>query len=90
LCIGGRCCKAQTGQRAQSPKGKAAWFTERTGAPFVLEAVTEYDVRNPEVDLITAVIFLGHSRLDTMARYSQPSAEDLVEAAEQLGRGLDE
>lgn len=28
--------------------------------------------------------FLGHSRLETTARYSQPSEEDLAEAAERL------
>jgi len=42
-------------------------------------------VRDPEVDLVTAATFLGHSRLDTTARYSQPSAEDLEEAANRLG-----
>jgi site-specific recombinase XerD len=42
-------------------------------------------VRDPEVDLVTAATFLGHSRLDTTARYSQPSAEDLEEAARRLG-----
>ena len=42
-------------------------------------------VRNPEVDLVTAATFLGHSRLDTTARYARPSAEDLAEAAESLG-----
>jgi site-specific recombinase XerD len=42
-------------------------------------------VRAPEVDLGTATTFLGHGRLDTTARYSQPSAEDLEEAAKQLG-----
>ena len=38
-------------------------------------------VRNPNVDLVTAAAFLGHSRLDTTARYSQPNAEDLEKAA---------
>ena len=42
-------------------------------------------VRDPEVDLVTAATFLGHSRLDTTARYSQPSAEDLEKAANRLG-----
>jgi len=41
-------------------------------------------VRDPEVDLVTAATFLGHSRLDTTARYSQPSAEDLAQAAQRL------
>jgi len=42
-------------------------------------------VRDPEVDLVTAETFLGHSRLDTTARYSQPSEEDLEKAAKKLG-----
>jgi integrase len=41
-------------------------------------------VRNPNVDLMTAAAFLGHSRLDTTARYSQPNAEDLERAAREL------
>ena len=41
-------------------------------------------VRNPNVDLVTAAAFLGHSRLDTTARYSQPNAEDLERAAGEL------
>ena len=41
-------------------------------------------VRNPQVDLVTAATFLGHSRLDTTARYAQPSEEDLAKAAETL------
>jgi hypothetical protein len=42
-------------------------------------------VRDPDVDLVTAATFLGHSRLDTTARYSRPSEEDLEAAAEKLG-----
>lgn len=38
-------------------------------------------VRNPPVGLVTAATFLGHSRLDTTARYAQPSEEDLARAA---------
>ena len=41
-------------------------------------------VRDPKVDLVTAATFLGHSRLDTTARYSRPSEEDLTEAAKRL------
>lgn len=41
-------------------------------------------VRDPQVDLVTAATYLGHRRLDTTARYSQPSEEDLAEAAERL------
>jgi integrase/recombinase XerC len=44
-------------------------------------------VRDPEVDLVTAATFLGHSRLDTTARYSRPSEEDLEEAADRLVKG---
>jgi len=41
-------------------------------------------VRDPGVDLVTAATFLGHARLDTTARYSRPSEEDLEGAAETL------
>jgi integrase/recombinase XerC len=41
-------------------------------------------VRNPNIDLVTAATFLGHSRLDTTARYAQPNEEDLAKAAETL------
>lgn len=41
-------------------------------------------VRNPQVDLVTAATFLGHSRLDTTARYVQLSEDDLAKAAETL------
>ena len=41
-------------------------------------------VRDPAVDLVTVATFLGHSRLDTTARYSQPSEEDLAAASERL------
>jgi len=41
-------------------------------------------VCDPAVDLVTAATFLGHARLDTTARYSQPGEEDLAEAAERL------
>jgi hypothetical protein len=39
-------------------------------------------VRDPEVNPVIAATFLSHSRLDTTARYSQPSAEDLEKAAD--------
>jgi len=42
-------------------------------------------VRDPEVDMVTAATFLGHSRLDTTARYSRPSEDDLACAAERVG-----
>ena len=38
-------------------------------------------VRDPQVDMVTAATFLGHSRLDTTARYSRPSEDDLARAA---------
>jgi hypothetical protein len=41
-------------------------------------------VRNPNVDIVTAATFLGHSRLDTTARYSRPSDEDFEKAAEEI------
>lgn len=41
-------------------------------------------VRDPQVDLVTAATFLGHSRLDTTARYSRPSEDDLARAAERV------
>jgi site-specific recombinase XerD len=43
-------------------------------------------VRDPEVDLVTAATYLGHSRLDTTMQYSRPSEEDLEAASERLGR----
>ena len=42
-------------------------------------------VRDPETDLVLAAAYLGHSRLDTTARYSQPSEADLAAAAERVG-----
>lgn len=41
-------------------------------------------VRDPETDIVTAATFLGHSRLDTTARYSRPSEDDLARAAERV------
>jgi integrase/recombinase XerD len=41
-------------------------------------------VRNSKVDLVTAAAFLDHNRLDTTSRYSQPNAEDLEKAAQEL------
>jgi site-specific recombinase XerD len=73
----------------------AVWYTVKKYAALAeVEGVTPHTfrhtvatqlVRDPEVDLVTAATFLGHSRLDTTARYSQPSAEDLEEAAKRLG-----
>jgi site-specific recombinase XerD len=73
----------------------AVWYTVKKYAVLAdVDGVTPHTfrhtvatqlVRDPEVDLVTAATFLGHSRLDTTARYSQPSAEDLEEAANRLG-----
>jgi integrase len=41
-------------------------------------------VRDPEVDLVTAAAYLGHSRLDTTMQYSRPSERDLEAAADKL------
>jgi integrase/recombinase XerC len=65
----------------------AVWYTVKKYAALAeVEDVTPHTfrhtvatqlARDPEVDLVTAATFLGHSRLNTTARYSQPSAEDL-------------
>ena len=72
----------------------AVWYTVKKYAALAeVEGVTPHTfrhtvatqlVRDPEVDLVTAATFLGHSRLDTTARYSQPNAENLAKAAERL------
>jgi len=82
-----------------SPRGGAmtsfaVWYTVRKYAALAgVEGVTPHTfrhtvatrlVRDPNVDLVTAAAFLGHSRLDTTARYSRPSEEDLARAAERL------
>jgi integrase/recombinase XerC len=41
-------------------------------------------VRDPEIDMVTAATFLGHTRLETTARYSQPNEDDLSTAVEEL------
>jgi len=41
-------------------------------------------VRDPAVDLVTVATYLGHSRFDTTARYSQPTEDNLAAAAERL------
>jgi len=41
-------------------------------------------VRNPKVDIVTAATYMGHSRLDTTARYSRPSEDDLEDASEMI------
>jgi integrase/recombinase XerC len=41
-------------------------------------------VRNPDVDLVTVATYLGHSRLETTARYSLPPEDDPSAAADQL------
>lgn len=75
----------------------ALWYTVKKYARLAeIERVTPHTfrhtvatrlVRDPETDLVTAATFLGHSRLDTTARYSQPSEEELTYAAERMRRG---
>ncbi len=72
----------------------ALWYTVKKYARLAeIEGVTPHTfrhsvatrlVRDPEVDLVTAATFLGHSRLDTTARYSRPSEDDLARAAERV------
>lgn len=82
-------------QKGGAISSYAVWYTVKKYAALAeVEGVTPHTfrhtvatqlVRDPEVDLVTAATFLGHSRLDTTARYSQPSAEDLEKAANRLG-----
>lgn len=75
----------------------ALWYTVKKYARLAeVEGVTPHTfrhtvatrlVRDPETDLVTAATFLGHSRLDTTARYSQPGEEDLTYAAQRMRRG---
>lgn len=72
----------------------ALWYTVKKYARLAeVEGVTPHTfrhsvatrlVRDPQVDMVTAATFLGHSRLNTTARYSQPSEDDLARAAELL------
>ena len=72
----------------------AIWYTvKKYAAQAGIENVSPHTfrhtvatrlVRNPNVDIVTAATFLGHSRLDTTARYSRPSDEDLEKAAEEI------
>ena len=72
----------------------ALWYTVKKYARLAgVEGVTPHTfrhsvatrlVRDPEVDMVTAATFLGHSRLDTTARYSRPSEDDLAHAAERV------
>jgi len=47
-------------------------------------SIATWLVRNPAVDMVTVATYLGHSRLDTTARYSQPTEDDLAAAADEL------
>ena len=68
----------------------ALWYTVKKYARLAeVEGVTPHTfrhsvatrlVRDPQVDMVTAATFLGHSRLDTTARYSWPSEDDLARA----------
>jgi integrase/recombinase XerC len=81
-------------QKGGTISSYAVWYTVKKYAALAeVEGVTPHTFRHtvatqlvhdPEVDLVTAATFLGHSRLDTTARYSQPSEEDLAKAAKQL------
>ncbi len=72
----------------------AIWYTvKKYAAQAGIDNVTTHSwrhtvatrlVRDPNVDLVTAAAFLGHARLDTTARYSQPSEDDLAQAAERV------
>jgi integrase/recombinase XerC len=72
----------------------ALWYTVKKYARLAeVDGVTPHTfrhsvatrlVRDPQVDIVTAATFLGHSRLDTTARYSQPSEDDLARAAERV------
>jgi site-specific recombinase XerD len=82
-------------QKGGAISSYVVWYTVKKYAALAeVEGVTPHTfrhtvatqlVRDPEVDLVTAATFLGHSRLDTTARYSQPSAEALEKAAKRLG-----
>lgn len=72
----------------------ALWYTVKKYARLAqVDGVTPHSfrhsvatrlVRDPQVDMVTAATFLGHSRLDTTARYSRPSEEDLARAADRV------
>lgn len=72
----------------------AVWYTVKKYAALAkVDDVTPHTfrhtvatqlVRNPDVDIVTVATLLGHSRLDTTARYSQPSEVDLEQAVEKL------
>lgn len=72
----------------------ALWYTVKKYARLAeVEGVTPHTfrhsvatrlVRDPEIDMVTAATFLGHSRLDTTARYSRPNEDDLTRAAERV------
>jgi len=74
----------------------ALWYTVKKYARLAeVEGVTPHSfmhsvatrlVRDPQVDMVTAATFLGHSRLDTTARYARPSEDDLARAAERVQR----
>ena len=72
----------------------AVWYTVKKYAGLAdVEDVSPHSfrhtvgtrlVRDPEVDLVTAAAYLGHSRLDTTMQYSRPSERDLEAAADKL------
>ncbi len=72
----------------------ALWYTVKKYARLAeVAAVTPHTfrhsvatrlLRDSQVDLVTAATFLGHSRLDTTARYSPPNESDLMRAANRI------
>lgn len=74
--------------------GFAVWYTikkyaKRAGlvhvSPHSLRhTVATRLVRDPETDMVTAASVLGHSQLDTTARYSQPDEDDLRRAVDRI------
>ncbi|MEA3310168.1 MAG: tyrosine-type recombinase/integrase [Chloroflexota bacterium] len=82
---------SRTGKRLSA---YAIWYTVKKYARLAkLAGVTPHTfrhtvatrlVRNPEIDMVTAATFLGHTRLETTARYSRPNEDDLSAAATEL------
>jgi integrase/recombinase XerC len=82
---------SRTGERLSA---YAIWYTVKKYARLAkIAGVTPHTfrhtvatrmVRNPEIDMVTAATFLGHTRLETTARYSQPNEDNLSTAAEEL------
>ena len=86
--------RSSNGARPQGVRPSTVWYTVKKYAREVglddvsphtfRHSVATWLVRNPTVDLVTVATYLGHSRLDTTARYSQPTEDDLAAAADEL------